>query len=62
MIGRIRSEFASPELSPTELADSVGLSRYYFARSFREQRGCTPSQYRQQVREGWQEKGEQNAV
>lgn len=34
----------------------------YFARSFREQRGCTPSQYRQQVREGGQEKGEQNAV
>ena len=45
VIGRIRSEFASPELSPTELADSVGLSRYYFARSFRQVTGFTCAGY-----------------
>ena len=45
VIGRIRSEFASPDLSPTELADSVGLSRYYFARRFRQVTGFTCAGY-----------------
>lgn len=45
VIGRIRSEFASPDLSPVELADSVGLSRYYFAHKFRQVTGFTCAGY-----------------
>lgn len=45
VIGRIRSEFADPDLSPAELADGVGLSRSYFARRFRQVTGFTCAEY-----------------
>lgn len=41
VIGRIRAEVSSPELSPSVLADSVGLSHSYFARRFRQITGHT---------------------